>query len=296
MRGVIEKEEDLPSPRKKLTEDLFRSRWRSRLSLFDNLVADCTDAQEDLFRNVTTCGNMYAVCKKLENLLRSSFVTPDESPAAPGAEEGSSDHASHTDTESCTDDQKGVANVPSLPIDTASKEQAGEAGSSDDDEPIDPSSSTDVFNARMHHTPSNPRGDDDSAIKPKGDQGTFMTGISATEERKMSGAPTKKSESRNVREGTVRLSVTADVKTGTHVFASTRKPGRRESKRPAAEATADATNTAESTIAEEAAKDSPSTVAPAATKITDIFTNIAEIFPAVRLLMRHMKSGYHDPA
>jgi len=57
-----------------LSEKQFREDWGIRLAKFDDLVADSAH-QDELFREVTVCGNLYAVCKKLENLLRTSFVS-----------------------------------------------------------------------------------------------------------------------------------------------------------------------------------------------------------------------------
>lgn len=271
------------SPTTMLTEELFRSRWRSQLSLFDSLVADCSDAQEDLFRNVTTCGNMYAVCKKLENLLRTSFViTTDAHVAAESATTRTTPRE-----ECCIDNRGSELHMPPLPI----MMDVHENDDSDEDDPIDPDSSTDVFSARLHHTTASTKSNEDPMhVSKSGEgQGTFVTGISTvTENRKTDTVPTGKLAARHVK-GVARP-MAAPVKTVPSADPPTRKLGRRESKQLAAQALS--TVMAETTSKLEGSHEEVP-VSQNATKITDIFTNIAEIFPAVRLLMRHMKSGYH---
>jgi hypothetical protein len=55
-------------------ENEFRHRWGQRLAQFDDLSNEY-QSQEKLFEQVIVCGNLYAVCKKLENLLRTSGLS-----------------------------------------------------------------------------------------------------------------------------------------------------------------------------------------------------------------------------
>jgi hypothetical protein len=52
-------------------EHLFRQQWAHRLAKFDDVVSQI-HSQEKLFEEVLVCGNLFAICKKLENLLRTS--------------------------------------------------------------------------------------------------------------------------------------------------------------------------------------------------------------------------------
>lgn len=56
----------------------FTTLWKEYIRLFDEKAATVTTLQHDggeaLFREVAVCGNCHAVCKKLENLLKTLFV------------------------------------------------------------------------------------------------------------------------------------------------------------------------------------------------------------------------------
>lgn len=55
-------------------ENDFRLRWGERLAKFDDVISEY-HPQEKLFDQVIVCGNLYAICKKLENLLRTSGLS-----------------------------------------------------------------------------------------------------------------------------------------------------------------------------------------------------------------------------
>jgi hypothetical protein len=65
---------DSSTPLTSTFENEFRHRWGQRLAQFDNLSSKY-QSQEKLFDQVLVCGNLYAVCKKLENLLRTSGLS-----------------------------------------------------------------------------------------------------------------------------------------------------------------------------------------------------------------------------
>lgn len=57
-------------------EEHFSQLWRDALQYFDAQVASLGDEEsQKFFEQVTVCGNCYAVCRKLENLLKTNFVT-----------------------------------------------------------------------------------------------------------------------------------------------------------------------------------------------------------------------------
>lgn len=55
-------------------ENNFRHQWGERLAQFDDVISQY-HPQDKLFEQVIICGNLYAICKKLENLLRTSGLS-----------------------------------------------------------------------------------------------------------------------------------------------------------------------------------------------------------------------------
>ena len=56
-------------------ETIFINQWEQLLSEFDQNAFELSEKDPQLlFENVTVCGNCYAVCKKLENLLKTYLV------------------------------------------------------------------------------------------------------------------------------------------------------------------------------------------------------------------------------
>ena len=279
-----EQDRDAPlASTKRLTEESFRAAWRDRLSVFDNLVADASDSQEELFNDVVTCGNTHAVCKKLENLLRTSFtagVYQSESrlvQTAPIVLPAEGEPLACDDRRTMSAPTPAALGSESAEVPMAGSLELAECGerrteisqsiSDDDDEPIDPSSSHFVV-GRLHSA----SGKRDVSVTPR-TEAVGNTTVSGSNVQLTAAVPDmkKSAAARRPSGGSSRVGIDTEISTPTEE----KRRGRRETKLSAQE-----------TPQELSASDKP------VVKITDVFKNIVEIFPAVQLLLRHMKTGY----
>lgn len=226
----------------------FRQIWEERLAQFDDVVS-CYNREERLFDNVTTCGNLYAICKKLENLLKSSGFSKNQQRDNRGTksvplEMRDNDLIKSETTAATTPRHHSDANdsetkisialtETSAPFDLAPK--MDEVLPDDDDDELLPGS-TDVFTS-FQKTDSSPQiEENDSGFLPPSTRST----------KALKNGATKLSRQNN--SGNLLL----------------RNPLSKSS--------------------------SVSQIATVQTKgITDIFPNIAELFPAVQSLLRNMQ-------
>jgi hypothetical protein len=55
-------------------EDQFKANWARALRHFDERVEELGDGASHMFKQVAACGNCHAVCRKLENLIKTYFA------------------------------------------------------------------------------------------------------------------------------------------------------------------------------------------------------------------------------